>query len=311
MSKIKKEQEEYTLPDGRKLTLRLPGVKEFREAQGIYNAEFKHAVDTGAFLRTALDDFAKKQGIWSDEKQAEYDAIRHQILENEKILEKGGIKLSQAKAIALEMVELRGNLRSLIAPRSELDNKTAEGLADNEKFNYLISACLVYKDTGKPYFDKDENHASGYAAFLNSQTDPAAIWGATQLSAAMYGLDNNFEAKLPEFRFLKEYGFIDDQLRLINKDGHLVDKDGRLVDEMGRFINEKNQFVDREGNLVDEDGNYVVEKKPFLDDDGKEVVLEKDAPEVKEVQLEPVAEKVSPKVDSVPPMLEVVSEDEK
>ena len=68
--------------------------------------------------------------------------------------------------------------------------------------------------------------------------------------------------------------FVDDKLRLVNKEGKLVDEKGRLLNENGRFINENNQFIDKDGNLVDLEGDYVVDFKPFLDDDGKPVVLD-------------------------------------
>ena len=81
---------------------------------------------------------------------------------------------------------------------------------------------------------------------------------------------------------MKQYKFVDDKLRLINKDGKLVDEQGRLIDENGRFINEKGEFVDKDGNLVNSEGDYVVEFTPFLDDDGKPVVLEEKQKEVKD-----------------------------
>jgi hypothetical protein len=90
----------------------------------------------------------------------------------------------------------------------------------------------------------------------------------------MYGLDNNYEKSLPENKFLKKYKFVDDNLRLVNKDGHFVNEDGKLIDENGRFVDENGNFVDRDGNRVDADGEYVVDSKPFLDDEGNPVVLE-------------------------------------
>jgi hypothetical protein len=86
--------------------------------------------------------------------------------------------------------------------------------------------------------------------------------------------ENDYEEKLPENKFLKQYKFVDDKLRLVNKEGKLVDEKGRLIDNNGRFINETGQFVDKNGNLVDDKGDYVVEFSPFLDDNGKPVVIE-------------------------------------
>jgi hypothetical protein len=46
-----------------------------------------------------------------------------------------------------------------------------------------------------------------------------------------------------------------------------------LVDENGRFINDKGEFIDKNGNLVDQSGDYIVEFSPFLDENGKPIIL--------------------------------------
>ena len=116
-----------------------------------------------------------------------------------------------------------------------------------------------FKEFGEAYF---------------SILEPAAIKAAQELATRLYGLDDNYEHQLAENKFLKQYKFVDNDLRFINKEGHLIDQDGRLVDKDGRFINDKGEYVDKEGNLVDDKGDYVTEFQPFLDDDGKPVVLE-------------------------------------
>ncbi|NBT08563.1 MAG: hypothetical protein EBS98_07155, partial [Chitinophagia bacterium] len=60
------------------------------------------------------------------------------------------------------------------------------------------------------------------------------------------------------------------------------DEKGRLLDENGRFINEKGEFVDKDGNLVDQSGDYIVEFSPFLDENGKPIVIEDEKPKDKE-----------------------------
>lgn len=247
------------------LIVKAPTIQIIREAQKVYNSTFRSCVETGAFVRAKLDDLLKQQGLWDDAKQNKYNAIKQDILDAEKKLEQGGIKLSEGKRIALEMIQLRAEARKLISDRTQLDNNTAEGQADNEKFNYMVSACLVYKNTGEPYFANLE-------AYLNDGGSQEGMWGATQLSSMLYGLDSNHEAKLPEFKFLSEFGFVDDKLRLVNKDGHLVDVDGKLIDEYGRYVDGKGGYCDKDGTPLDSDGNYLVEKRAFLDDDGNPIV---------------------------------------
>ena len=255
--------------DGKTLDLGLksPSFKDQREAQKVYNQAFSDAVKSGCIVRGRLDDLLKEQGLWDDAKERKLQTLQQELLDNEQILAKGGINLSSAKKVALDMRELRAKMRDLISSRTSLDSNTAEGQADNARFNYLVSCCLVYSDNNKPYFPS-------YEEYLNRSAEPVAIKAAQELATRLYGLDDNYEHQLAENKFLKQYKFVDDDLRFINKEGHLIDQDGRLVDKDGRFINDKGEYVDKEGNLVDDKGDYVTEFQPFLDDDGKPVVLE-------------------------------------
>ena len=246
-----------------------PTVKDNAEAGKVYNGAFTEALKSKAVVRARLDDLLVDQGLWDDRKQMKFEELQKRILENEKKLDEGGISLSSARAIALEMKELRAELRELISVKTTLDQHTAEGQADNARFNYLVSACTYYKEGNKKFYNS-------YEEYLNRSSDPVAIKAAQNLANMLYGLDNDYEAKLPENQFLKNYKFIDDQLRLIDKQGRLIDSAGRLVNEQGRWINENGEFVDKYNNVLDESGNYKVEFKPFLDDEGNPVVLESD-----------------------------------
>lgn len=261
--------------------IRSPSLQDQREATKVYNLSFSEALKAKAVVRAKLDDLLVDQGLWDAIKQAKFTELQSQILEGERKLAKGGISLSEAKNVALTMKKHREELRDLISVKTNLDTHTAEGQADNARFNYLVSACTVYKENNKPYF-------SSYEDYTNKASDPVAIAAAQNLAGMLYGLDNDYEEKLPENKFLRQYKFVDDKLRLINKDGKLVDIDGRLVDENGRFINEKGEFVDKDGNLVNADGDYIVEFKPFLDDDGKPIVME--TPKEENNETQPVRE---------------------
>lgn len=255
--------------DGKKteFLVKNPSFKDQREAQKVYNQAFSDAVKSGCIVRGRLNDLLKEQGLWDDAKEMKLNTLQHEILGHEQTLAKGGISLQRARGVAMEMRRIREDLRELISSRTNLDNNTAEGQADNARFNYLVSACLVYSDNKKAYF-------SGYEDYLNRSADPVAIKAAQLLATRLYGLDDSYEQTLPENKFLKEYKFVDENLRFINKEGKLTDSEGRLVDENGRYINEKGDFVDKEGKRVDNEGDYLVEFKPFLDEDGEPVKLE-------------------------------------
>jgi hypothetical protein len=249
------------------LFVKAPSLQDQREATKVYNQNFSEALKAKAVVRAKLDDVLMEQGLWDANKQAQFTKLQNDILEGERKLAKGGISILEAKKVALNMKKSRDDLRDLIAVKTNLDTHTAEGQADNARFNYLVSACTVYTDTKEQYF-------KNYEDYLNRSSDPVAILAAQNLAGMLYGLENDYESKLPENKFLKQYKFVDDQLRLINKNGHLVDDDGRLVDENGRYVNDKGEFVDKDGNPVDNQGDYLLDFQPFLDENGQPIILD-------------------------------------
>lgn len=252
-----------------KIAVLRPKAKHLREAQLSYNRAFRDALESGALLRQKLEDHMREQGIWDDVKQKRYDEINSTILEGEKKLAKGGISLSQAKTLALDMRMARGELRELIAERTIMDGNTAEGQSDNARFNALVSECIVSADNNNvKRFDSVEDYDTVAA-------EPWAVEAASELANMLYDLDPNYDKNLPENKFLKDYKFVDKELRLVNDDGHLVDSEGRLINDEGRFIayddDGEEYFIDRDGSALTEGGDYVVEFEPFLDDSGDPV----------------------------------------
>jgi len=271
-------------------TVRSPSLKEQREGQKVYNTAFTDAIKSNSVVRAKMDDVLEEQGLWNSEKQNKYTSLQQQLIDGEKKLAKGGFSLTEAKKLALKMRDIRLEIRDLISVRTSLDNHSAEGQADNARFNYLVSACVVYKENDKPYF-KD------LADYMDRQDDPVALEGAQKLANMIYGLDNNFEKNLPENKFLKKYKFVNEDLRFIDKKGRTVDSEGRLVDENGRYIDEEGNFVDKDGNRVDAEGEFIVDAQPFLDDEGNPVILED---EVKAETKEDEAPKSETKEEAEP-----------
>jgi len=250
------------------LAVKRPDLKTQQQGQIVYSGEFCRLVrpnpDTGepnAITRPALENVLRKQGLWDDAKQAKWDSLNESLLQTEKKLAKGGIKLSEARELAVQMRRDRFELRQLLIDRNSLDINTAEAQAEQARFNYYVSSCTVYTDGGKPFFKSVED-------YVNRAVEPAAQKAAQTLGQLLYGLDDNFEAGLPENKFLLKYGFArEGDLHLIDpKTKDLVDAKGRRVDEKGRLINEKGELVDDEGNLLTESGEYKVDFVEFIDD---------------------------------------------
>ena len=71
----------------------------------------------------------------------------------------------------------RVQLRVVISERTDYESNTAEGQAENARFNSLVSSCTVYNDTGKPVFNSMDD-------YLNRSTEEAAAQAATERAAA-------------------------------------------------------------------------------------------------------------------------------
>jgi len=246
--------------------VKAPSRKDINNSQVVYNKAWRKALEDKAIIRAKLNDFLTEQGIWSEEKENQYKDFVKKIGDRELVLEKGGIPLKKAKAIALELKRLRIEFRDLIAERTSYDNTTAEGVADNERFDYLVSVCTLDPQTKKPVFKDLEDYNERGA-------EPWAVKAASELANILYSLDSNYEKNLPENQFLTKYNFTDSQGRFVNKEGHLISIDTddveRLIDEQGNFI-----AYDSDGNSykVNRDGQRLdVDKLPFLDDDGNPI----------------------------------------
>jgi hypothetical protein len=222
-------------------------------------------LESGAILRPKIESVMREQKLWDDNKENSLRQLQNKIAENEKKLKSGGIKLSEAREVALALRKHRGEIRALTSEKINLDNNSAEAQADNAQFNYYVSACTVYGDSGKPYF-------KSYEEYMSKDDDPVVAKAASAMAQIIYNLEEDYDKKLPENEFLVKFKFADQGLHLINKQGKKIDAEGRLVDDEGRYIDENGNYIDINGDKIDKEGNYIVEYSPFLDDDGKPVI---------------------------------------
>ena len=250
------------------LTIIKPDATQSEEATMEYNRVFSKALNNGALLREKLQDHMRQQNLWDDEKEKKYNNIIAKLNKAEIKLKKGGIKLVKARQIALEMRETRAELQQLIAEKNAMDVNTAQGQAEQARFNKLLVTCLVYSNDEKTPFYED---VSDYLKKQSGGNDGVGFIAAEKFGNIYFGLDTDYEKGLPENVFLKKWQFIDKDLHLVNKEGHAVDQDGRLIDETGRYIDGEGNYVDKYGNPLDAEGDYAFEGQPFLDDEGNEL----------------------------------------
>jgi hypothetical protein len=166
---------------------------------------------------------------------------------------------------------------TLQSEKNEYDSYTAEAQAEGAKITALVSMCLKNEKGESVFKDEDD--------YREKQEEPWALEGASKLATMVYGIDEGWEADLPENKFLKKYGFVDENLRLIDKaDKFYVTIDGKRINENFQYVDEEGNLVDVDGNRVDDDGLPIVEAQPFLDDDGQPIVEEEEAEETEEAE---------------------------
>jgi hypothetical protein len=269
--------------DGANYAVRRPKVEDVKQANELRAKTFNSALQEGDLLRDQLDNELRKRELWNDNREDQYQSLRKKVIDGEFTLKKGGIKLSEAKDIALEMSRARNEMVSMLSGRSDLDSITCEGKADSARFNFLFASCLVYDESGTPYFE------GGFDEYMANQDDPVAVLGATEFFYLMSGTED-VDSQLPENKFLKNFEFVDDNYRLIDSNGKLIDVEGNHIDENGNLIewisDDEYVFVDITGRKVTKTGEWDVEFSPFLDDDGNPVIKEEPKPEQAEVDSE-------------------------
>lgn len=262
-----------------KLEVLRPGHKVMQEANMSYNLKVSSLIrqaNNGGdrlLLRSEVEDHLIKSGLWGKKDAQEMENLGMRLRALELIIKQGGIKISEARKLAIEMSQIRSKMMILYNKKQQLDNVTIESVAESYKFGILMVKCVVRAEDGKPYF-------LGYDDYLDKSGDLAAIETAQCLSKMIYGLDDNINLNFFENQWLKEHNFIDKNGRLI-KENSFVDKDGRKIDAKGRFVDDSGNLTDKNGIRVDENGNFVIENpKPYLDDDGNPIQNNNDEPKI-------------------------------
>lgn len=272
-----------------KLVVKLPNQEQKKQGQYVYNRTFREVVrptdgQAGAIVRAALESVLRDQKLWDDEKQARYQALSKALEDGQKKLSKGGIKLSEGREIAIQMRRDRNALQQLMLDRNALDVNTAEAQAENAKFNYFVSVCTLDARTGVKVFKDEEDY--------NRRADEAvAEVAGANFANLYYGVEDDWQGRYFENKWLRSYKFSREDHRLVNKQGHLVDAKGRLINDDGDLVNDLEQRIDEDGNLLGEDGLLAAEAAPFLDDEGAPVEIPAELKaKAKAVEAEPAPE---------------------
>jgi len=227
-----------------------------READRQRAKEWNECVMDGVPTKQALRKKLTDMGLWSDKEDDKEKELRAKLTELEtslyKAKEKGEVRtVEEGVKIAIEVRKVRFRLTQHLANIREFESNTADALANNKRFDFLVSRCTftetgerVYKDLAD--YDARAANDAGYAC-------------AAALAEMLHGVDTEFQQALPENKWLTDHKCVNDELSLVDKDGNLIDGQGRRLSEDNWLLNEDGQKVDSNGNLRDDDGNYISE----------------------------------------------------
>lgn len=251
------------------LVIKTPTAKVLRNANKVYAAAFREALASGMLVKRKLKDYLRDQGLWDDEREQAYLDLLDRIGKAEVALNTGKdedgnkIKLSDGRELSIQLMRDRTELRALIAEQQGYDSNTAEGYADNERFFALVAACTYNFLTQQPYF-------SSLQDYKDRDSEPAAIDAANKLATLVFGVDDDYEKTLTEYKFLKRFGMVDDEGFLVNKDGDYVDEEGNLIEKPDSTKDENKEsetFNVEEAEFEDDLGVIPVEAEVSEDSD--------------------------------------------
>lgn len=225
--------------------------------QKAYGVALKRALDSELPLKAELERQLESKNLLDQaSNQKKIDDIRHQLKMKELYLRRADVNgrrmtKEEGRAVALEMRSLRAKLNEVGQDVSSFLQNSVESFADSERLQYFIFAC-TRDERGDKYWHSFDD-------FKANVDSPEAKEATKAFLTMMTGTNADFESGYYENKWLIRQGYMNAELKFINKDGHLVDEDGRLIDKDGRFVNAAGSFVNKDGDLVDENGQLVAE----------------------------------------------------
>lgn len=239
------------------IVVKKPGHQQLTDAQFYSASIFNKARQAGVSLRSKLDEYMIKEGVWSDSHNKRAEELTKLLDKNIRMLRAGKkkdgtkMKLSEGKKLAISIRRDRLELNLILAKRREYDAYTVEGQAENARFDYLVSVCSFNEDGGLIFADIDD--------YYDKKDEPYAFDAAAKLASIVFNVEDGWEKDLEENKFLLKHKFVDESLRYINKEGKFTNADGELVDEFGRRVDENGKILDWDGVPIvetDEDAEF-------------------------------------------------------
>lgn len=219
--------------------------------------------------RGQVRQILKDSGRLSESDEKEILDLYKKIKEQEDKLIAGGIKKTLGREIAISLRNDRNKLFLALLNINELDEHTLESEVENANFDFLVSACSS-KEDGDRLFENVNDY------LVKADDEPYAYDVAQALKVLLHGTTEDMIKNNIENKFLLKYKYIDEKMRLINKDGKLIDEDNNLVDEQGNIVDESGKIIEKRklevGEFEDDEPVVSVKFEPVEDEEKNEIV---------------------------------------
>jgi hypothetical protein len=188
--------------------IKKPDVAEINSAKKFASVRFSEYVRAGVMLRDELDSILLERGFqkWNKEKEEQLTTLSDRIEENLTNLSKKSLAKTKKVELAKETRALRVLLNLLKNEQSKVYSHTVENKVDDDYFDFLVSEC-VFNEEGERVF-------SSFEDYQEKSGEEFAIRSAEKLAEVMFGLKDNWQAELPENKFLLDQGLLDENLAL-------------------------------------------------------------------------------------------------
>jgi superfamily II RNA helicase len=216
------------------LYLKRPNAKDFRNAKIYGNKVAVELIksktpegDAGFIMRSQVKDYLVASGIWTDEQEKELRDLTKQVIELENKLVGGGISKMEGRKLALELAAARDKQILLMYKTTEFDEMTVEHHVENAENDYLFSACLLNEEGERVFNNVDECvERFNDELYYREAKD--------ELRKLIYGdvtMENLYDNRV-EFKFLKNFNYVNSKYELQLPDGTPCDKEGNPLVQM-------------------------------------------------------------------------------
>jgi len=243
-----------------KLTVKPIVFEDREEADRVYAARIASLIrDRGnrkLLLRDELEQFLKDNGVWTEEDEKKIQSISKEIEQLFNKLKKGGDKAWNGRQLCINIMDKRKEMLKVASKKQQLDSVTIESIAENDRLDYYVYSCTVYSDDGKNFWESFED-------MKNDRSSDVYLKSYINVMKYLYGVDPEYEKNLPENKWLRKYGFINENLEYTDrKTGEKVDKSGNSIKQLEKEIQEERELLEGE----------IKEEQPFVDDETNEPI---------------------------------------